>query len=166
MVCESCLLCKTYIPSPQVYSCPRGNRFFGCVAISPVKALSRRIGPSAKPKAPRNPIKFGHTSPESPHLRQPFLCGDFSTVSVSIPESRDPTLWLYRASPGLRPPIRARRAVRAISATGPFSAFVAAVPTMRKSVVTPPSPRARGGGKGMCAVGAIVLATCVPVVGT
>ena len=75
--------------------------------------------------------------------------------------------WPYRASPGLRPPIRARRAVRtSISATGPFSAFVAAVPTMRKSDVTPPSPRARGGGKGMCAVGAIVLATCVPVVGT
>ena len=43
---------------------------------------------------------------------------------------------------------------------------VAAVPTMRKSDVTPPSPRARGGGKGMCAVGVIVLATCVPVVGT
>ena len=44
--------------------------------------------------------------------------------------------------------------------------LVAAVPTMRKSDVTPPSPRARGGVKGMCAVGAIVLATCVPVVCT
>ena len=52
-----------------------------------------------------------------------------------------------------------------------FSDFVAAVPTMRKSKsdVTPPSHRARGGGKGMCAVGAIEYRAShvrVPVVGT
>ena len=48
---------------------------------------------------------------------------------------------------------------------GVFSVFVAAVPNMRKRDVTAPSPRARGGGKGMCAVGSIILATCVPVIG-
>ena len=55
--------------------------------------------------------------------------------------------------------------MRTIYATGPFSAFVAAVPNMRKSDVTAPSPRARGGGKGMCAVGTIILATQVPIIG-
>ena len=35
--------------------------------------------------------------------------------------------------------------MRTISATGSFSAVVAAVPTMRKIDVTPPSPRARKG---------------------
>ena len=64
------------------------------------------------------------------------------------------------------PDSRAPRRENYVSATGPFSAFVAAVPTMRKSDVTPPSPRARGGGKGISAIGAIVLATCVPMVGT
>eukprot|EP00964_Phaeocystis_antarctica_P040064 scaffold22910_cov67-Phaeocystis_antarctica.AAC.1 len=33
------------------------------------------------------------------------------------------------------------------------------MPNMRKSDVTAPSPRARGGGKGMCAVGTVILAT-------
>ena len=73
---------------------------------------------------------------------------------------------LERCAPhGLQPPIRARRAVRTISATGPFSAFVAAMPNMRKRDVTAPSPRAHDGAKRIGTVGTIILATQVPVIG-
>ena len=41
---------------------------------------------------------------------------------------------------------------------GVFSVFVAAVSNALPSCTC-------GGGKGMCAVGSIILATCVPVIG-
>ena len=60
-----------------------------------------------------------------------------------------------------------RRAVRTTStnATGLFSACVAAVPNMRKSDVTAPSPRAHDGATRIGAVGTIILATQVPIIG-
>ena len=63
------------------------------------------------------------------------------------------------------PDSRAPRRENYISATGPFSAFVAAVPNMRKSDVTAPSPRAHDGAKRIGTVGTIILATQVPVIG-
>ena len=60
--------------------------------------------------------------------------------------------------------IRLRRAVRTTNATGLFSAFVAAVPNMRKSDVTAPSPRAHDGAKRIGTVGTIILATQVPII--
>ena len=55
--------------------------------------------------------------------------------------------------------------MRTTNATGPFSAFVAAVPNMRKTDVTAPSPRAHDGAKRIGTVGTIILATQVPVIG-
>ena len=69
-----------------------------------------------------------------------------------------------RTSRGRQTLIRPRRAVRITNATGPFSAFVAAMPNMRKSDVTAPSPRAHDGAKRIGTVGTIILATQVPII--
>ena len=62
--------------------------------------------------------------------------------------------------------IRPRRAVRTTDGTtGPFSAFVAAVPNMRKTDVAAPSPRAHDGTKRIGVVGTIILATQVLIIG-